>query len=45
MSKLNENALVGFLEYAKEANTRSTLAVEDGLKPVHRRILYSLGEV
>jgi DNA gyrase subunit A len=44
MSKLNENALVGFLEYAKEANTRSTLAVEDGLKPVHRRILYTMGE-
>ena len=41
---LNKNALEGFLEYAKEANTRSTLAVEDGLKPVHRRILYGMAE-
>lgn len=44
MSKLNEISLENFLEFAKEANTRSTLAVEDGLKPVHRRILYSMGE-
>ena len=44
MDSLNKNALDGFLEYALEANTRSTLAVEDGLKPVHRRILYSLAE-
>lgn len=44
MSKLNEHSLEGFLEYAKEANTRSTLAVEDGLKPVHRRILFGMYE-
>lgn len=41
---LNEHSLEGFIEYAKEANTRSTLAVEDGLKPVHRRILYGMYE-
>ena len=35
---------MGFLEFAKEANTRSTLAVEDGLKPVHRRILFGMAE-
>lgn len=43
-NKLNENALEGFLEFAQEANTRSTLAVEDGLKPVHRRILYGMAQ-
>lgn len=44
MNKLNQISLEGFLEFAQEANTRSTLAVEDGLKPVHRRILYTMGE-
>ena len=43
-NNLNKNALDGFLEFAKEANTRSTLAVEDGLKPVHRRILFGMAE-
>lgn len=41
-NNLNKSALKGFLEFAQEANTRSTLAVEDGLKPVHRRILYGM---
>lgn len=43
-NNLNKSALKGFLEFAQEANTRSTLAVEDGLKPVHRRILYGMAE-
>lgn len=43
-NKLNLTSLEGFLEYAKEANTRSTLAVEDGLKPVHRRILVGMND-
>ena len=30
-----------FKEYALEANLRSTIAAQDGLKPIHRRILYS----
>lgn len=42
MSKIDIISLEDFLTYAQEANTRSTLAVEDGLKPVHRRILYSM---
>lgn len=44
MNNLNKHSLEGFIEYAKEANTRSTLAVEDGLKPVHRRILFGMYE-
>ena len=44
MYELDKLSLEGFLEYSKEANTRSTLAVEDGLKPVHRRILYAMAE-
>ena len=44
MYELDKLSLEGFLEYSQEANTRSTLAVEDGLKPVHRRILYSMAE-
>lgn len=44
MSKLNDISLKGFLEFAQEANTRSTLSSRDGLKPVHRRILYTLHE-
>ena len=44
MSNIDVQSLSGFLEFAQEANTRSTLAVEDGLKPVHRRILFSMGE-
>ncbi len=43
-NNLNKHSLEGFIEYAKEANTRSTLAVEDGLKPVHRRILFGMYE-
>lgn len=43
-NNLNKLSLEGFLEFAQEANTRSTLAVEDGLKPVHRRILYGMAE-
>lgn len=44
MSKLNDISLKGFLEFAQEANARSTLSSRDGLKPVHRRILYTLYE-
>ncbi len=34
----------GFLAFAGEANERSTPHTRDGLKPVHRRILYSMYE-
>lgn len=42
MNNINKISLEGFLDFAQEANIRSTLAGEDGLKPVHRRILYHM---
>lgn len=39
---MKEKLVEGFLEFSEEANTRSTVDIRDGLKPVHRRILYTL---
>ena len=43
--ELTKNLGRGFLDYAQEANSRSTLSAQDGLKPVHRRVLYIMNEV
>ena len=39
---INKISLEGFIDFAAEANGRSTPSVEDGLKVVHRRILYDM---
>ena len=45
MKNLINLSVDGFKEFANEANTRSTLSSMDGLKPVHRRILYGMKEM
>lgn len=42
MNNMKDKLVSGFLEFAVEANTRSTVDIKDGLKPVHRRIMYTL---
>ena len=39
---INKISLEGFIDFAAEANGRSTPSVQDGLKVVHRRILYDM---
>lgn len=43
---MTKKALIqDFLGFSLEANTRSTVDVRDGLKPVHRRVLYDMKEI
>lgn len=39
---IKDKLIKDFLDFSLEANTRSTVHVADGLKPVHRRILYGM---
>ena len=39
---IKDKLIKDFLDFSLEANTRSTVHVVDGLKPVHRRILYGM---
>lgn len=42
MNNTKETIVSNFLEFAVEANSRSTVDIRDGLKPVHRRLIYTL---
>ena len=42
---IKDKLIEDFLSYSLEANTRSTVDIRDGLKPVHRRVLYDMKEV
>lgn len=42
---IKDNLIKDFLDFSLEANTRSTIHLVDGLKPVHRRILYGMNSL
>ena len=39
---IKDKLIEDFLSFSLEANTRSTVHIQDGLKPVHRRVLYDM---
>ena len=45
MNKIKDSLVADFLDFAVEANSRSTVDIRDGLKPVHRRILFSMSKM